>query len=81
MTQWFLRRILKTHTLFLLSRNYTPFKKGYTLYLKIKNSVCIMMLCAKCGYIWPRGSKEEVKNVKLIDRRTDQTDGQTTDNG
>ena len=53
---------------------YLPFEKDVALHLKKLESLHPRILCAKFGWNWPSGSREEDENVKSL-----QTDRQTTD--
>jgi hypothetical protein len=53
-----------------------PLEKGNPLHMNNLQSPPPRMICAKSGKNWPRGSGEEIENVKVYR----QTDGQT-DNG
>ena len=62
---------------FSLFRNYLPVEKGVAFYLnKLETPPPPnwSMLCAKFGWNWPSGSREEHENVKSL-----QTDGRTDD--
>ena len=62
--------------IFLLFRNYSPWKRSGPFIWTKFNTLHPKMLCAKFSWNWPSGSWEEVENrKKFTDRRTEgQTD-------
>lgn len=75
--KWFFRRFFKTHALFYCFAIISLVKRVLPFISTIKVLLSIRMFCTKFGYIWPSGSRKEVKNMKSL--HTDrQTDGRRT---
>lgn len=73
--KWFFRRFFNTHALFYCFAIISLVKRVLPFISTIKVPLSIRMFCTKFGYIWPSGSRKEVKNVKSL-----HTDRRTTDN-